>query len=98
MKGTVKEKGELLDILFILFKDLSKKKIKNYLKDGGVLVNGKVVTKYDAPVKKNDVIELSKTNKTHKKSKKMMLLNLVRLIKLIRKVILILFMKMNISL
>ena len=68
MKGTVKEKGELLDTLFILFKDLSKKKINNYLKDGGVLVNGKVVTKYDAPVKKNDTIELSKINKTHKKS------------------------------
>ena len=68
MKGTVKEKGELLDTLFILFKDLSKKKIKNYLKDGGVLVNGKVVTKYNMVVKKNDVIELSKTNKTHKKS------------------------------
>ncbi len=68
MKGTVKEKGELLDTLLILFKDLSKKKIKNYLKDGGVLVNGKVVTKYNMVVKKNDVIELSKTNKTHKKS------------------------------
>ena len=68
MKGKVLEKGELLDTLFILFKDLSKKKIKNYLKDGGVLLNGKVVTKYDAPVKKNDTIELSKINKTHKKS------------------------------
>ena len=68
MKGIVKEKGELLDTLFTLFKDLSKKKIKNYLKDGGVLVNGKVVTKYNTIVKKNDVIELSKTNKTHKKS------------------------------
>ena len=45
MKGTVKEKGELLETLYVLFKDLSKKKIKNYLKDGGVLVNGKVVTK-----------------------------------------------------
>ena len=55
MKGTVNEKGELLDALFILFKDLSKKKIKNYLKDGGVLVNGKVVTKYNTIVKKNDV-------------------------------------------
>ena len=60
MKGTVKEKGELLDTLFILFKDLSKKKIKNYLIDGGVLINGKVVTKYNMVVKKNDVIELSK--------------------------------------
>lgn len=68
MKGIVLEKGKLLDTLFILFKDLSKKKIKNYLKDGGVLVNGKVVTKYDALVKKNDIIELSKINKTHKKS------------------------------
>ena len=68
MKGKVLEKGELLDTLYVLFKDLSKKKIKNYLKDGGVLVNGKVVTKYDAPVKKNDIIELSKINKTHKKS------------------------------
>lgn len=68
MKGKVLEKGELLDTLYVLFKDLSKKKIKNYLKDGGVLVNGKVVTKYDAHVKKNDIIELSKVNKTHKKS------------------------------
>ena len=68
MKGKVLEKGELLDTLYVLFKDLSKKKIKNYLKDGGVLVNGKVVTKYDAHLKKNDIIELSKVNKTHKKS------------------------------
>lgn len=68
MKETVKGKGELLETLFILFNDLSKKKIKNYLKDGGVLLNGKVVTKYDTPVKKNDVIELSKINKTHKRS------------------------------
>ena len=68
MKGKVLEKGKLLDTLFILFKDLGKKKIKNYLKDGGVLVNGKVVTKYNMIVNKNDVIELSKINKTHKKS------------------------------
>ena len=68
MKGKVLEKGELLETLYVLFKDLSKKKIKNYLKDGGVLVNGKVVTKYNTPVKKNDIIELSKINKTHKKS------------------------------
>lgn len=68
MKGKVLEKGELLKTLYVLFKDLSKKKIKNYLKDGGVLVNGKVVTKFNTPVKKNDIIELSKINKTHKKS------------------------------
>lgn len=68
MKGRVLEKGELLETLYVLFKDLSKKKIKNYLKDGGVLLNGKVVTKYNTPVKKNDTIELSKVNKTHKKS------------------------------
>ena len=68
MKGKVLEKGELLETLYVLFKDLSKKKIKNYLKDGGVLLNGKVVTKYNTPVKKNDTIELSKVNKTHKKS------------------------------
>ena len=68
MKGKVLEKGELLETLYVLFEDLSKKKIKNYLKDGGVLVNGKVVTKFNAPVKKNDIIELSKINKTHKKS------------------------------
>ena len=68
MKGKVLEKGELLETLYVLFKDLSKKKIKNYLKDGGVLVNGKVVTKYNTSVNKNDVIELNKINKTHKKS------------------------------
>ncbi len=68
MKGKVLEKGELLETLYVLFKDLSKKKIKNYLKDGGVLLNDKVVTKFNTPVKKNDIIELSKINKTHKKS------------------------------
>ena len=68
MKGKVLEKGELLETLYVLFKNLSKKKIKNYLKDGGVLLNGKVVTKFNTPVKKNDIIELSKINKTHKKS------------------------------
>ena len=68
MKGKVLEKGELLETLYVLFKDLSKKKIKNYLKDGGVLLNGKVVTKFNNLVKKNDIIELSKINKTHKKS------------------------------
>ena len=68
MKGKVLEKGELLETLYVLFKDLSKKKIKNYLKDGGVLLNGKVVTKFNTLVKKNDIIELSKINKTHKKS------------------------------
>ena len=60
MKEKVLEKGELLDTLLILCKELSKKKLKNYLKDGGVLVNGKVITKYNMIVKKNDVIELSK--------------------------------------
>ena len=60
MKEKVLEKGELLDTLLILCKELSKKKLKNYLKDGGVLVNGKVVTNYNTIVKKNDVIELSK--------------------------------------
>ena len=68
MKQKVKEEGELLETLFALFKDISKKKIKNYLKEGGVLVNDKVITKYNFKVKPNDTIELSKVNKTHRKS------------------------------
>ncbi len=68
MKQKVKEEGELLETLLVLFKDISKKKIKNYLKEGGVLVNDKVITKYNFKVKPNDTIELNKVNKTHRKS------------------------------
>ena len=68
MKQKVKEEGELLETLFVLFEDISKKKVKNYLKEGGVLVNDKVITKYNFKVKPNDTIELNKVNKTHHKS------------------------------
>ena len=68
MKQKVTKEGELLETLFVLFEDISKKKVKNYLKEGGVLVNDKVITKYNFKVKPNDTIELNKVNKTHHKS------------------------------
>ncbi|HIS39182.1 MAG TPA: RluA family pseudouridine synthase [Candidatus Onthousia faecavium] len=68
MKQKVTKEGKLLETLFVLFEDISKKKVKNYLKEGGVLVNDKVITKYNFKVKPNDTIELNKVNKTHHKS------------------------------
>lgn len=68
MKREVIKKGELLKTLFVLFNDLSNKKVKSYLKNGSVLVNGNVITKYNYIVNPKDIIEINKINKTHKKS------------------------------
>lgn len=64
----VREAGMLLDVLYILYKDSSKKKVKGYLKSGCVYVDGMQVTKYDFWVKKGSTIEIRKENKTHKRS------------------------------
>ena len=64
----VKQKGTLLETLYFLYPDSSKKKIKNYLKSGCVYVNGKIVTQYDYLVSQGNTIEIHKENKTHKHS------------------------------
>jgi len=66
MKRKVTKEGKLLESLFELYNELSTKKIKNYLKNKSVLVNGKVITKYDYQLKVGDIIEIAKDNKTHK--------------------------------
>lgn len=66
MKKKVKIAKELLPSLFELYKELSNKKIKSYLKSGSILVNGKVITQYNYLLKVGDIIEIVKDNKTHK--------------------------------
>lgn len=68
MEKRALKSGRLLESLCTLFPDQSHKKIKNALKNGAVLVNGKVRTKYDYPVHPQDKIEIQKEYKTHKKS------------------------------
>lgn len=55
--------SKLLDFLFDNVKDYSKKDIKAFLKYGSILVNGRVITKYDYIIKDNDVVEINTYNK-----------------------------------
>ncbi len=68
MKSKVKETGELLATLQQMFSSLSHKKIKNYLKSGSVVVNGRVITQYNFILQAGDIVEIVKDNKTHKYS------------------------------
>lgn len=56
MKYVVKEDSELLNYLYIIMKDMSKKKIKSLLKYKNIIVNNKEVTKFDYKLKKGDLI------------------------------------------
>ncbi len=64
----VKQSGPLLEQLYVLYQDYSKKKVKNYLKSGCVYVNHQPITQYDFVVSKGSQIEIHKENKTHKHS------------------------------
>ncbi len=59
--------GPLLEVLYQQYKDVSKKKVKNYLKMGCIYINGQQVTKYNFPVFVGDELEIRKENKTHHK-------------------------------
>lgn len=58
MKYVVKEDSELLNYLYIVMKDMSKKKIKSLLKYKNIIVNNKEVTKFDYNLKKGDLISI----------------------------------------
>ena len=67
MYKKVEEEGLLLETILKLFNEQSHKKLKSYLKNNSVFVNGKSITAYNYKVKKNDIIEIRKDYKTHKK-------------------------------
>ena len=62
MKYIVNEESKLLEYVLLVNKDLSNKKIKNLLKYGNILINGKVVKKYDYELKKGDIITFGEEN------------------------------------
>ena len=67
MQKKVEEEGLLLETILKLFNEQSHKKLKSYLKNNSIFVNGKSITAYNYKVKKNDIIEIRKDYKTHKK-------------------------------
>lgn len=67
MYKKVEEEGLLLETILKLFNEQSHKKLKSYLKNNSIFVNGKSITAYNYKVKKNDIIEIRKDYKTHKK-------------------------------
>ena len=48
----------LLDYLYKMLINKSKNNVKSLLKNGNVLVNGKVITKHDYNIKINDIIDI----------------------------------------
>ena len=62
MYKKVEEEGLLLETILKLFNEQSHKKLKSYLKNNSVFVNGKSITAYNYKVKKNDIIEIRKEN------------------------------------
>jgi len=48
----------LLDYLYKMLINKSKNNVKSLLKNGNVLVNGKVITKYDYNIKSNDIVDI----------------------------------------
>ena len=63
MNKKVLNSTTLLEFLQENFTDYSKKDIKNFLKYKSVLVNNKIVTKYDYILKVNDIVSINKYNK-----------------------------------
>lgn len=56
-------KTTLLESISLFKKDLSKKTIKNYIKNGMVTVNNKIITNSSYPLNINDLIEISYSKK-----------------------------------
>ena len=59
----VEEDTTLLEALCCFKKDLSKKTIKNYIKNSMVKVNNRIITNSSYQLHKNDLIEISYTKK-----------------------------------
>jgi len=64
-KFTVKEEDKLLNFLFSVLSTWSRKKVKERLKSNTVAINGNNTTKFDAPLKAEDIVEVGVV---HKKS------------------------------
>lgn len=55
----VKEDGQLLEFLFESFKQWSKKKVRQYLKFGSILVNGQIRTQFDYALRPGDEVAVA---------------------------------------
>ena len=53
----------LLEAIYDFKKDLSKKTIKNYIKNNMVKINNKIITNSSILLHKNDLVEISYTKK-----------------------------------
>ena len=62
-KFTVKQEDKLLNFLFTTLHTWSKKKVKERLKKNTVAINGMHTTKFDAPLKVGDVVEIGVAEK-----------------------------------
>ena len=60
---TITNENTLIESIYLFKKDLSKKTIKNYIKNKMVTVNNKVVTNSSYQTKKNDIITIYYTKK-----------------------------------
>ena len=66
MRIIVKENDKLLNYLLNNLTDLSHKKIKSFLTNEMINIKGKIITKYDYPIKKGDIIEIKMGEKVIK--------------------------------
>lgn len=60
----VREEATLLEFLLKALPHLSRNKVKDTLRGGGVRVNGRNTTQYDQPLKAGETVEVSKQKKT----------------------------------
>lgn len=58
-KGEVGESGELLEYLYLSFTDISRQKVKSWLTNRHVRVNGEVTTQYNAKLRPGDRVEVT---------------------------------------
>jgi pseudouridine synthase, RluA family len=61
MEYIVTENCELLEFLYSKMKDLSKKRVKGYLVNRHVIVDNKIITKYDYQLRKNQKVSIDKS-------------------------------------
>ncbi len=55
----IKEQGLLLETLYVLLSDLNKKKVKSLLAHSNISVNGRITTKFNYQLVKNDVVTVN---------------------------------------
>lgn len=65
----VEKNALLLEYLYEVLTDYPKKKVKSFLGHGNILVNNKVVTKFNYPLKKNDIVRVILGKTMYQKAK-----------------------------